>query len=59
MARVSNENINADLARERGRATANVETITNVLDGSETATKKRRDLGKSVQTSLGEVTANG
>ena len=48
MLRVSAENINPDLARERARATINAEAITYIFDEGKTATERRRELGRII-----------
>lgn len=41
--------MNPDILKERQSATFNVETLTNILDGSPEKTKRRREIGEFVR----------
>ena len=44
--------VNPDLQKERLKATFNTEQMTNVLDGGEAVTKRRRYIGGSIRVGM-------
>lgn len=44
--------MNPDIKKERERATFNVDKLTNILDGGPQKTKRRREIGEFVVSSL-------